>query len=322
MTNKDQQSSSLPQFPVLSTGVAPGVVFCCYPITNEPEVTVNSTWDDSNKSCTVLLECSSTSNRSVTYSWSVKNQTQSGTRLKVNIRPEDGETTVTCTISDHVSEKSASKPVNCSNITDSVPPDVEASTCPSSSSIIHKKVGDTVKLSSCLPTEGVTLATWKHRDTEVADKDLGVTTAFKDRFDLNRTDFSLTVNRLTLQDSGNFSFISDVNDKQRPTVVITLQVHEPITKEPDVTVNSTWDDSNKSCTVLVECRSTSDSVTYSWSVKNKTQSGSRLKVDIRPEDGETTVTCTISDHVSKKSASKPVKCSNNTDSVLPPGTCR
>uniref|UniRef100_A0A3Q1JKJ5 Ig-like domain-containing protein n=1 Tax=Anabas testudineus TaxID=64144 RepID=A0A3Q1JKJ5_ANATE len=191
-----------------------------------------------------------------------------------------------------------------------------ASTCPSSSSIIHKKVGDTVKLSSCLPTEGVTLATWKHRDTEVADKDLGVTTAFKDRFDLNRTDFSLTVNRLTLQDSGNFSFISDVNDKQRPTVVITLQVHEPITKEPDVTVNSTWDDSNKSCTVLVECRSTSDSVTYSWSVKNKTQSGSRLKVDIRPEDGETTVTCTISDHVSKKSASKPVKC-NITFGKLP-----
>uniref|UniRef100_A0A7N6ABF7 Ig-like domain-containing protein n=1 Tax=Anabas testudineus TaxID=64144 RepID=A0A7N6ABF7_ANATE len=196
--------------------------------------------------------------------------------------------------------------------------DVEASTCPSSSSIIHKKVGDTVKLSSCLPTEGVTLARWKHRNTIVADKNRGVT---KDRFYLNPTDFSLTVKRLTLQDSGNFSFISELNEhKQRPTVVITLQVHEPITKEPDVTVNSTWDDSNKSCTVLLECSSTSDNVTYSWSVKNQTQSGSRLKVNIRPEDGETTVTCTISDHVSEKSASKPVKCRNNSESVPPPGT--
>ena len=101
--------------------------------------------------------------------------------------------------------------------------DVEASSCDRT---IHKKVGDTVELPSCLPTEGVTSASWKYNNTKVADKDADVThPQFKGRVDLNHTHFSLTVRRLTLQDSGVFSLISEVNDKQRDTVSITLQVH-------------------------------------------------------------------------------------------------
>ncbi|XP_067380467.1 T-lymphocyte surface antigen Ly-9-like [Channa argus] len=190
--------------------------------------------------------------------------------------------------------------------------DVEASSCPST---IHKKVGDTVELPSCLPAKDVTSAKWKYIDDIVADIEYSRIKYynFKDRVSVNQTNLSLTLRNLTLQDSGNFSFISEVNDEQRPTVVITLKVHEPITKEPVLTLNSTWDASNKSCTVLVECRSTSDSnVSYNWTVRNQTLSGSRLQYKLRPEDGETIFTCTVFNSISDKSASTTVKCSNDT----------
>ena len=47
----------------------------------------------------------------------------------------------------------------------------------------------------------------------------------KGRVDLNPTNYSLTVRGLTPQDSGVFSFASEVQEKHRPTVFITLQVH-------------------------------------------------------------------------------------------------
>ncbi|XP_042258298.1 CD166 antigen homolog isoform X7 [Thunnus maccoyii] len=189
--------------------------------------------------------------------------------------------------------------------------DVEASSCDRT---IHKKVGDTVELPSCLPTEGVNSAFWKYNNTKVADKDAVVThPQFKGRVDLNPTDFSLTVRRLTLQDSGVFILISEVNDKQRPTVFITLQVHKPIMKQPILTVNSTWHASNESCTVVLECSAPSDrKVSYNWTMMNQTSSGSRLQYNIQPIDGNINFTCTIFNSVSEKSASETVKCSNNT----------
>lgn len=101
--------------------------------------------------------------------------------------------------------------------------DVEASSC---QRVIHKKVGDTVELPSCLPTDGVTDAAWKYGRIKLADKDmLFHEKQFKDRLELNHQNFSLTVKQLTLQDSGNFSFLSEVYGTQRETVIITLQVH-------------------------------------------------------------------------------------------------
>ncbi|XP_025761461.1 uncharacterized protein LOC102082939 isoform X2 [Oreochromis niloticus] len=102
---------------------------------------------------------------------------------------------------------------------------VEAS---SGKHIIHRKVGETVELSPGLPTECVTAATWKYGGITVAGKDVGVSkkSPFKDRSELNLTDFTLTVRKLILQDSGDFIFVSDVNYEHRPAVTITLQVHE------------------------------------------------------------------------------------------------
>ncbi|CAI5686262.1 unnamed protein product [Oreochromis niloticus] len=186
---------------------------------------------------------------------------------------------------------------------------VEAS---SGKRVIHKKVGDTVELSSGLPTEGVTVATWRYGGINVADKDVGVfeKSPFKHRSELNLTDFTLTVRKLTLQDSGDFMFISGLNNKQRPSVTITLQVHEPITKQPVIKINSTWEDCNESCKVLLEC-STAGDVSYKWTVGNQTLTGPRQQYIIREQDGETNVTCTVSNHVSEKSAFQTVKCSKD-----------
>uniref|UniRef100_A0A3P9CYU7 PKD domain-containing protein n=1 Tax=Maylandia zebra TaxID=106582 RepID=A0A3P9CYU7_9CICH len=188
--------------------------------------------------------------------------------------------------------------------------DVEAS---SGKRVIHKKVGDTVELSSGLSTEGVTAATWKYGEIIIADKvienNMGVSkrSPFKDRSELNQENFTLTVKKLTLQDSGDFIFVSATKEKQRDSVIITLQVHE--CKQPVIKINSTWISSNESCKVLLECSTTGD-VSYKWTVGKQTLTGPRQQYIIR-QDGETNVTCTVSNHVSEKSAFQTVKCSKD-----------
>ncbi|XP_041841669.1 uncharacterized protein LOC121640051 isoform X3 [Melanotaenia boesemani] len=192
--------------------------------------------------------------------------------------------------------------------------DVEASV---KNSVIHKKVGDTVKLSSGLSTEGVTFAQWKYGNKKLAEKS-GLVSGnhqFQSRLEFNHTDFSLTVKKLTLQDSGDFSFISDVNNKQRPTVTITLKVHEPITEQPILTSRSIQTFLNGSCVVLLECKAASN-VSYSITVGNQTYNESRLQYIIRAQDGGTTFSCTVANVVSQKSASKTVTCEEGSTKII------
>ncbi|XP_071372052.1 SLAM family member 6 [Centroberyx affinis] len=200
--------------------------------------------------------------------------------------------------------------------------DVEAATC---EHLVHKKVGDTVELPSCLPSGRVTYANWNYQGLKIVDWDQSSgeqvkATQFAGRVNINTKNFSLTVKSLTLRDSGNFSFASDVNDTQTGMITITLQVHEPITEDPVPAVNSTWHASNSSCTVLVECNATRYSrVAYNWTVGNQTHDGSRGHFSLTPQEGDTNVTCTVYNAVGVKSAFKTVKCSNDTslDSPVP-----
>ncbi|XP_056225945.1 T-lymphocyte surface antigen Ly-9 [Seriola aureovittata] len=192
--------------------------------------------------------------------------------------------------------------------------DVEASNCPR---IIHKQVGDTVELPSCLPTEGVTSVVWKFGDKTVADMEQSLNTQSTDRIYLNNTTCSLTVRRLIAQDSGNYSFLSEAKDVQRDTVIITLHVHEPITT-PVLTANTTSHAFNGSCTVFLWCTSDGQ-VNYNWTVKDRTHRGSSTQhYTIRPQDGETTFTCTVWNVVSEQSASTTVTCSNDTSDPTKP----
>ncbi|KAE8279290.1 hypothetical protein D5F01_LYC22876 [Larimichthys crocea] len=167
--------------------------------------------------------------------------------------------------------------------------DVEASNC-KNVIVIHKKVGDTAELPSCLPPKGVTSATWKYGDILIADTDVSVAEKqFEGRLNLNPTDFSLTIRKLTLQDS------------------------ETIAEQPVLNGSSTWHNLNQSCTVLLECSApTGSSVSYNWTVRNQTISGSRLQYVIKMQDGDTTFTCTVYNFVSVMSKSEIVKCSNDT----------
>ncbi|XP_041841663.1 natural killer cell receptor 2B4 isoform X2 [Melanotaenia boesemani] len=187
--------------------------------------------------------------------------------------------------------------------------DVEASV---KNSVIHKKVGDTVELSSGLSTEGVTVAQWKYGRIKLTEKS-GVVSGnhqFQSRLEFNPTDFSLTVKKLTLQDSGDFSFISDVNNTQRPTVTITLKVHEPITEQPILTSRSIQTFLNGSCVVLLECKAACN-VSYSITVGNQTYNEASLQYIIRAQDGGTTFSCTVANVVSQQSASTPVTCDSS-----------
>uniref|UniRef100_A0A3Q2FUV9 Immunoglobulin subtype domain-containing protein n=1 Tax=Cyprinodon variegatus TaxID=28743 RepID=A0A3Q2FUV9_CYPVA len=178
--------------------------------------------------------------------------------------------------------------------------------------VIDRKVGDSVELSSNLPTEGVSRASWRYGNSVLAVQGSGVTAnnPFQGRVEFNDVSFSLTVRELTLQDSEDFSFLSEANGQQRPTVIITLQVHELI---PDL---------NGSCTVYLECRAAPHRNTnYILTVGNQTHEGPKLHYHITPQDGDTTVTCNASNAVSEMSASETLRC-RNTDSLSNKGMFR
>ena len=85
------------------------------PITEDPVLDSKTTYHALNESCAVVLKCSSATHSNVTYKWAVGNHTYRGSGLQHTIGPQDGGTTFTCTASDFVSEKSASKTVTCSS---------------------------------------------------------------------------------------------------------------------------------------------------------------------------------------------------------------
>ncbi|KAM9718216.1 signaling lymphocytic activation molecule isoform 2-T2 [Menidia menidia] len=179
------------------------------------------------------------------------------------------------------------------------------------SRLIQKKVGDDVEISSDLPTEGVTTATWKYGERKIVD----LSRTFKDnqflgRLEFNHKNFSLTLRRLTLQDSGEYLFLSGTDEEQRPTVTITLQVHEPITAPPVLSANLSLQ-ANGSCAVWLECTAAAHrNVLYSWTVGGHSHSGPRLQYLLTPPEEDATFTCTASNFVSSQSQSTTLTCAS------------
>ncbi|XP_061665226.1 uncharacterized protein LOC133494937 [Syngnathoides biaculeatus] len=180
--------------------------------------------------------------------------------------------------------------------------------------IFHQRAGDTVELPSCLPGDDVTAAHWNYKGRKVAGDGAREADRFTGRMQLNRRNYSLTLRALTREDSGIFSFVSAVNDSQRGTVEITLQVHEPIMAKPTVTVNATWHAANHSCSLLLRCSAPAGGgpVEYKWRVGNASLSGAWCQMSVPPRDGAHEVQCTVFNAVSAESTSASVTCGNNT----------
>ncbi|XP_054656224.1 uncharacterized protein LOC129194825 isoform X2 [Dunckerocampus dactyliophorus] len=175
-------------------------------------------------------------------------------------------------------------------------------------SVFHKRVGDTVELPSCSAGQDLTFGHWNYQGRKVV---MG-SGQFAGRLHLNPHNFSLTLTGVTLHDMGVFSFVSAINDSQRETVHVRLHVHEPITTEPVVTVNATWNATNQSCSILLDCSAPAGKpVEFKWTVTNGSLSGARHHIHVLPQHATREVTCTIYNVVSEKSASVAVKCAND-----------
>ncbi|KAF7654665.1 hypothetical protein LDENG_00066230 [Lucifuga dentata] len=84
-------------------------------ITMKPTLNVKKTWNTSNRSCHFLLECNAAPYNQVTFEWKMTNQSHAGSRLQFTLMPQEGNITVTCMISNIVSNSYASTSVECSN---------------------------------------------------------------------------------------------------------------------------------------------------------------------------------------------------------------
>ncbi|CDQ82885.1 unnamed protein product [Oncorhynchus mykiss] len=98
----------------------------------------------------------------------------------------------------------------------------------SSYSPFHKTVGDSVEIPAGLEGQNVTTMQWKYRGKDIVEFNSEVVysrgSQFDGRLELNVINFSLTIRKLTLQDSGEF-LVTAETDKQIPTKAVTLQVH-------------------------------------------------------------------------------------------------
>ncbi|XP_029610074.1 SLAM family member 8 isoform X5 [Salmo trutta] len=183
-------------------------------------------------------------------------------------------------------------------------------------SLFNKAVGDSVELPSGLEREGINSMEWKYRKMVIAEFDGNVSlprSQFEGRLEMNDSNFSLTIQELTLQDSGEF-LISAASNKggQIPTKTIHIQVHEPISKveiQKEIKLLA-----NQSCSVWLLCNvSVGSNLSYTWERGNETyRDDQQIHFSLSPADGDISVTCNGSNPVSRKSASATVKCSNDT----------
>ncbi|XP_024229222.2 natural killer cell receptor 2B4-like isoform X2 [Oncorhynchus tshawytscha] len=179
----------------------------------------------------------------------------------------------------------------------------------------HKTVGDSVEIPAGLEGQNATIMQWKYRGKDIAEFNSEVVysrgSQFDGRLELNVINFSLTIRKLTLQDSGEF-LVTAETDKQIPTKAVTLQVHEPISKmviQTDIKLLA-----NHSCTVWLVCNvSCYPNLTYTWERDNEIYGDAQqIQFSLSPAEGDISVKCNASNLVSWKTASTTVKCSNDT----------
>ncbi|XP_048826948.1 signaling lymphocytic activation molecule-like [Brienomyrus brachyistius] len=188
--------------------------------------------------------------------------------------------------------------------------------CVAADLTVNGSVGGTVELPSdlgSLKVEDFQMLRWKFKNIDIAEKLSGQTEVnlhaqFKRRLQLS-PDFSLTVRELRLEDSGEYQRLGRKKDgSQISTYTIQLQVYEPITSvwiQPEYT----WDPENHSCAVHLVCNSSGGlRPSYTWRMRDQTESSSRLHFFLPPGEGNVTITCTAVNAANQMSSNHTVRC--------------
>ncbi|XP_051775883.1 SLAM family member 5-like isoform X2 [Erpetoichthys calabaricus] len=174
-----------------------------------------------------------------------------------------------------------------------------------SSNILLGTEGKPITLSSSTTNiTDIESVTWKRDgNTIVMSTQKAPAPDWRERVQLNSNDWSLTIHKLRLEDSGEYKQVITTSRNQLPTYCVTLQVYEKI-KEIVININISEASGNNTCNITLLCISnTRNQVSYSWikpeSFKGDTsrsQDG-KLNLSLSREDEDIVFTCQASNPV-------------------------
>ncbi|XP_067308173.1 SLAM family member 8-like [Pseudorasbora parva] len=176
---------------------------------------------------------------------------------------------------------------------------------------VHKAVGDSLDLKADYPKD--LQVRWNYNGKELAEYDEGQINRldprlFQGRLKMNKDNISITVEDLTLQDSGSFTIVAERKSYQLPTKTIVLHVHDLI-RDVQIEYNDSWMESNNVCMFHLRCQASGDpNRSYSWRFRDSVTTGPNLSISVNLAD-RATLTCTVNNTVSTKHTVKTVECS-------------
>ncbi|XP_058875657.1 SLAM family member 5-like isoform X2 [Acipenser ruthenus] len=180
--------------------------------------------------------------------------------------------------------------------------------------VVNGIVGESVVLPAGLsPQDNPSELEWRLGKDTIADKDNSEVTTdqFRHRVHLNRTDWSLTINLLRAEDSGEYNCVATAaSGRQLPTHAVTLHVYEKI--ESKVTRKPL----NETCRATLLCTTNQrEHVSYRWKRGDQDlpEHAGILEVSLNPGEINVTFTCIASNPVSEATASIRESCAE------PPG---
>ncbi|XP_041095276.1 SLAM family member 8-like isoform X2 [Polyodon spathula] len=174
---------------------------------------------------------------------------------------------------------------------------------------VNGTVGESVVLPAGLSQQSNIDVEWRWGGKTIALSSSDLSTEFGDRLHLNRTDWSLTINRLRAEDTGEYSRVAIIATGQLPTRMITLHVYEKISSEVRRTP------SNETCSATLLCTANQTKhVSYRWKRGDQDLPEHAGKLEVSLSAGETGVifTCIASNPVSEAAASIRESCENST----------
>ncbi|XP_015260178.1 PREDICTED: CD48 antigen-like [Cyprinodon variegatus] len=164
---------------------------------------------------------------------------------------------------------------------------------------IYRKVGGSVVLYPDDFSKPIMEATWKHNPDFVLEwfgQEIISYRSFKGRCDFDKTSGSLTINSLTLEDSG--SYTPEINNKVLAKK--KLQVIKPVPK-PTVSIKSNHEKDAWSLTCEAQVTADFGPVTYKWKTGD-TELSSDKELLITTENKESSFFCELVNPVSSSSS--------------------